>query len=50
MHKASIIAYMEVLWLRTTFMEENNEIQKQEIEFCKNYLIENLPKIDSLAF
>ena len=50
MHKASIIAYMIVLWLRTTFSEENNEMQKQEIEFCKNYLIENLPKIDSLAF
>ena len=50
MYKASIIAYTEVLWLRTTFMEENNEIQKQEIEFCKNYLIQNLPKIDSLAF
>ena len=50
MYKASIIAYMQVLWLRTTFMEENNEIQKQEIEFCKKYLTENLPKINSLAF
>lgn len=50
MYKASIIAYMQVLWIRTTYMEENNEIQKQEIEFCKNYLIQNLPKIDSLDF
>ena len=50
MDKASIIAYTQVLWLRTTFMEENNEIQKQEIEFCKNYLMQNLPKIDSLVF
>ena len=50
MYKSSILAYMEVLWLRTTFMEENNETQKQEIEFCINYLIQNLPQIDSLAF
>lgn len=50
MYKASILAYMEVLWLKTTFLEENNELQKQEIEFCKNYLAQNLPKIDSLAF
>ena len=50
MHKASIIAYVIVLWLRTTFSEENNEMQKQEIEFCKNYLTQNLAKIDSLAF
>lgn len=50
MYKASIIAYMQVLWLRTTFMDDNNEIQKQEIEFCQKYLIENLPNIDTLAF
>ena len=49
-YMASIIAYMEVLWLRTTYMEDNNEVHKQEIEFSKNYLIENLPKIDSLVF
>lgn len=50
MKKASIIAYLHVLWLRTKFLEENNEVQKQEIEYCKNYFINNLPKIDSLAF
>ena len=50
MNKASIIAYLEVMWLRLTYMEENNELQKQEIEFCKNYLTEKLPKIDSLDF
>ena len=49
-YKASILAYMQVLWLRTTYMEEDNEIQKQEIEFCRNYLTENLPEIDSLDF
>ena len=50
MQKASILAYMEVLWLRTTFLEENNEVQKQEIQFCINYLIQKLPEIDSLVF
>lgn len=50
MYKASILAYMSVLWLRTSFGEENNEVQKQEIEFCKDYLTKNLPEIDSLAF
>lgn len=49
-YKASILAYMQVLWLQTSFIDENNEVQKQEIEFCKNYLTQNLPKIDSLAF
>ena len=48
--KASIIAYIYVLYLKVSFLDENNELQKQEIEFCKNYLSENVPKIDTLAF
>lgn len=50
MKKASILAYMKVLWIRTTFLEKNNEIQKQEIEFCINFLTKNIPTIDSLVF
>ncbi|MBQ9314137.1 MAG: phosphotransferase [Clostridia bacterium] len=50
MEEASIISYLEVLWLRTRFIEKNNETQKQEIEFCIDYLTENLPKINSLVF
>ena len=50
MFKSSIIAYLHVLCLRTSFIDENNELQKQEIEFARNYLAENLPKVDSLEF
>lgn len=50
MEKASVIAYLEVLWLRTKFLEDNNELQMQEIEFCKNYLINIVEKIDKLDF
>jgi len=50
MNKAKVIAYLQVLWLKQKFLEENNEVQKQEIEFCKNYFINNLSNIDSLAF
>ena len=46
--KAKIIAYMQVLWLRSNFTE--NEIHKKDVEFAKNYLIENVGKIDSLEF
>ena len=46
--KAKMIAYLEVLWYRTKFNDNNNEFQEREIEFCQNYLIENVPKIDSL--
>ncbi len=48
MEKAKIIAYMQVLWLRSNFTE--TEMHKKDIEFAKNYLIENIGKIDSLEF
>ena len=50
MYKASILAYVQVLWIRSNYTQDNQEIQKQEIEFCKNYLIQNVPKVDSLVF
>lgn len=50
MFKASIIGYMLVLMLRSKYLDESSDIQKQEIEYCINYLTENLPKIDSLDF
>lgn len=43
--EAKIIAYWEVLWYRTKFLEEGNEMRKKEIAFCQNYLIENAPKM-----
>ena len=48
--KAKIICYLVILWIRSNFMEEGNEIHKQDIEFAKNYLIENVDKIDKLDF
>lgn len=48
--KAKIICYLQILWIRSKFMEEGNEIHKQDIEFAKNYLIENVEKINTLEF
>lgn len=45
--KAKVISCLEVLWYRTQFLEEDNEIQKREIEFCQKYLIESTPKLDT---
>ena len=48
--KAKIICYLVILWIRSNFMEEGNEIHKKDIEFAKNYLIENVDKVDTLDF
>ena len=31
-------------------MEEGNELHKKDIEFARNYLIENVEKINTLEF
>lgn len=49
-NKAKIICYLEILWFRSNFMEEGNEIYQKDLEFAKNYLIENVEKIDKLDF
>ena len=49
-NKAKIICYLQILWIRSKFMEEGNEIHKKDIEFSKNYLIENVEKINTLEF
>ena len=48
--KAKIISYLQVLYIRSNYLDPNNEIHKQDIEFAKNYLIENVDKIDTLQF
>lgn len=45
MESAKIISCLEVLWYRTKFLEPDNEIQKREIEFCVNYLTQNVHPI-----
>ena len=49
-NKAKIICYLQILWIRSKYMEEGNEIHKKDIEFAKNYLIENVEKINTLEF
>ena len=49
-NKAKIICYLEILWIRLNFKEKGNEIHEKEIEFAKNYLIENVDKLDTLEF
>lgn len=49
-NKAKIICYLQILWIRSKYMEEGNEIHKKDIEFAKNYLIENVEKINTLDF
>ena len=48
--KAKIICYLQILWIRFKYMEEGNEIFKKDLEFAKNYLIENVEKINTLEF
>ena len=48
--KAKIICYLQILWIRSKYMEEGNEIYKKDLEFAKNYLIENVEKINTLEF
>lgn len=50
LEKAKIISYLQILWIRSNFMEKDNEIHKKDIEFAKNYLIEHVNKIDTLEF
>lgn len=48
--KIAIISYLQILFLKTKFIEPDNEVQKKEIEFCQNYLNENVPKLDTLSY
>ena len=48
--KLKIISYIQILKLRTTYDESVNNMQKEEIEYCKNYLIENVDKLETLNY
>ena len=47
LEKIKILSYLEVLFIRSKYKDENNKYLDEEIEFCKNYLTKNLPKIIS---
>lgn len=49
-NKAKIICYLQILWIRSKFMEEGNIIHKKDVEYARNYLIENVEKINTLEF
>ena len=40
-----IICYLEVLFIRTKFMDDTNKFRKAEIDFCVNYIDEHINNI-----
>ena len=49
-NKVKIICYTRLLRRQIKHFGLNDKTAKDSIEFCKNYLIENIPKIDNLYF
>lgn len=49
-NKVKIICYTRLLRRQIKHFGIDNDDAKKSIEFCKNYLIENVPKIDNLYF
>ena len=48
--KVKILCYTRLLRRQIKHFGINNDEAKDSIEFCKNYLIENVPKVDNLYF
>lgn len=40
-----ILSHLQVLYIRSKFKDETNKYQDEEVEFCKDYLTRNLPKL-----
>ena len=49
-NKVKIICYTRLLRRQIKHFGIDSEEAKSSIEFCKNYLIENVPKVDNLYF
>ena len=49
-NKVKIICYTRLLRRQLKHFGEDSEEAASSIEFCKNYLIENVPKVDNLYF
>ena len=49
-NKVKIICYTRLLRRQIKHFGIDNEEAKKSIEFCKSYLIENIPKVDNLYF
>ena len=48
--KLSIISYLQILWLRSKYIDNSSNTEKEEIEFCRRYLTENAEKLDTLCY
>lgn len=48
--KAAIICYTRLFRWYSTKKSKDDELAQQIIAFCKNYLIENVPAVDTLSF
>lgn len=45
LEKIKILSYLQVLFIRSKFEDDTNKFRNEEIEFAKNYIIENINKI-----
>lgn len=48
--KLSVISYIFILNLRTRYFDNACDTQKEEIEFCKNYLTDIVKKLNTLKY
>ena len=48
--KLSVISYIQILKIRSTFEDSVSDTQKEEIEFCRNYLTNIANKLDTLNY
>lgn len=48
--KLSVIGYIQILKIRSTYSESVSNTQKEEIEFCKNYLTDIAEKLNTLKY
>lgn len=48
--KLSVISYIFILNLRVMYSDSTCDTQKEEIEFCKNYLTDVVEKLDTLEY
>lgn len=48
--KAKIIAYLQVMYSQLNRLKDDKFDRRNAIEFCKNYIIDNIDKVDNLYF
>ena len=48
--KLSVISYIQILSLRSKYIDESCSTQKEEIEFCRKYLTDVAEKLDTMEY